>query len=149
MRRLWLIARVPTVLLAALSCLLASGITLARTPAPELSVDHEVATAGFYRLQWAPEAESFELQEASSADFEKATTAYRGPDRATVLSGKADGTRYYRVRASVNGQPGPWSDPVTVTVAHHDPGRAFMFLSLGLVVFVVTALTIVRGKETE
>jgi hypothetical protein len=112
-------------------------------------VDNEIATAGFYRLNWETEAESFELQEASSPGFENTTTSYSGPDRATVISGKPDGTWYYRVRASTNGQPGPWSNPATVTVAHHSLGRAVMFLSLGFIVFVAIVLTIFRGKETE
>ena len=141
--------RMPIVLVPALACLLTTGVIRAQTPVPELSVDHETATAGFYSLNWAADAESFELQEASSPNFDNTTTAYSGPDRATVFSGKADGTRHYRVRASVNGQPGPWSDPVTVTVAHHNLGRALLFMALGFIVFVAIALTIVLGKETK
>lgn len=141
--------RIPIILVPALTYLLTTGVIHAQMPVPELSVDNETATAGFYRLNWETDAESFVLQEASSPNFENTTTAYSGPDRATVFSGKADGTWHYRVRASVNGQPGPWSDPVTVTVAHHDLGRALMFLALGFIVFVTIVLMIIRGRETE
>ncbi|MBW9264975.1 MAG: hypothetical protein K1565_05560 [Candidatus Thiodiazotropha sp. (ex. Lucinisca nassula)] len=141
--------RIPIILAPALTCLLTTGAIHAQTPVPELSVDNETASAGFYSLNWETDAESFELQEAASPNFENTTTAYSGPDRATVFSGKADGTWHYRVRASVDGQPGPWSDPVTVTVAHHNLGRALIFLALGFIVFVAIVLTIVRVKETE
>lgn len=141
--------RMLIILVPALTCLLSTGVTHAQMTVPELSVDNETATAGYYRLNWETDAESFELQEASSPGFENATTAYSGPDRASVFSGKPDGTWHYRVRAAENGQPGPWSDAVTVTVAHHDPGRAFMFLALGFFIFIAIVLTIVRSRETE
>lgn len=122
------------ILLPALTCLLTTSVIHAQMPVPLLSVDNQTATAGFFHLNWETEANSFELQEASSLDFQNTTTLYSGPDRATVISGKPDGAWHYRVRASVNGQPGPWSDPVTVTVAHHNLSRAFMFLLLGFFV---------------
>jgi hypothetical protein len=137
------------IIVTALTGLLTTGFVQAQIPAPRLSVDNATATAGFFSLSWETDAESFVLQEAASPDFGNTTTAYSGPDRATVFSGKPDGTWHYRVRASVNGQSGPWSDPVTVTVAHHNLGRALIFLALGFIVFIAIVLTIVRSKETE
>jgi len=137
-------------LLPALSCLPTTGVIQAQTAAaPRLSVDNQIATAGFFRLNWESDAEIFELQEASSPGFKETTTPYSGPDRATVISGKPDGTWHYRIRASVNGQPGSWSNPVAVTVAHHSLARALMFLVLGFIIFVAIVLTILRSRKTE
>jgi hypothetical protein len=117
--------------------------------APRLSVDSPTATAGFFRLHWADPAPVFELQEASGPGFNHATTLYRGPDTATVVSGKPDGTWYYRVRAATDAGSGVWSDTVAVTVDHHDLGRALMFLALGFCVFIAIVLTVLRGKGSE
>ena len=96
---------------------------------------------------WETHAERVELQEATDSEFSDATTPYRGPDRATVISGKPNGTWYYRVRASDDAQAGPWSRAVSVTVDHHSLSRALMFLSLGVIVFVATATMIIRGSR--
>jgi hypothetical protein len=116
--------------------------------APQLAVDSPTATAGFFRLSWGPGASEFELQEADGPGFERPTTLYRGPDTATVISGRPDGTWHYRVRAVTDTGAGSWSNPIAVTVDHHDLGRALTFLALGCGVFVATALTIVRGKDS-
>jgi len=130
-----------------LVCLLPLAAANALEAAPQLSSDTNVASAGFYRLMWETHAEDVELQEAANPDFRDVTIPYRGPDRATVISGKPDGTWYYRVRAADGADPGPWSRAVAVTVAHHSLSRALMFLSLGVVVFVATATMIIRGTR--
>ena len=130
-----------------LVCLSPIDLASAQDSAPRLSSDTDVASAGFYRLMWKTNAEHVELQEATDPDFRKVKISYRGPDRATVISGKPDGTWYYRVRAADGADPGEWSRPVSVTVAHHSLSRALMFLSLGVVVFVATASIIIRGTK--
>jgi len=72
---------------------------------------------------------------------------YKGPDRATVISGQADGTRVYRVREVGEGRVYPWSEPVTVTVAHHPLSRAVAFFTVGALVFLATLGLIVRGAR--
>jgi len=139
---LWMAVRVML-----LACLLSTVPAHAGTPAPQLAVDNPVATAGFYRLSWVTEAEQAELQEATDPAFHDPVTLYTGPDRASVLSGKPDGTRYYRVRGITNATPGRWSEPVRVTVEHHDLRRAFLFLALGFSVFVAILVTVVRGAS--
>lgn len=120
---------------------------------PVLSADTEVATAGYFGLSWglsrrpAGEADGaparFELQEAAGPAFGAPRTLYTGPDRATALSGRKDGTYYYRVRAD----GGPWSAPVAVEVAHHSLVRAGLFFALGAAVFAATAVLILRGAH--
>ena len=138
----------PWALATMLACLPSLATASAGDPAPRLSSDTEVASAGFYRLMWETHAERVELQEAADPEFRHATTPYRGPDRATVISGKPNGTWYYRVRAADGADPGAWSPAVTVTVAHHSLARALMFLSLGVIVFVATATMIIRGTRS-
>ena len=125
---------------------------LAETPlqVPSLSSDTEIATAGFYRLSWQTDGiTQVELQEADNPDFADASIDYQGPDDASVVSGKPNGTWYYRARVIGDQQAGPWSTAVKVTVAHHPLYRAFMFFGLGVVVFVATLLLVVRGAERE
>jgi hypothetical protein len=130
----------------ALLGLLIAGTGYAGAQAPHLSVDNAIASAGFFRLSWESNAKRVELQVASSPDFQDPATVYTGPDRATVISGKPDGTLYYRIRALSNPEAGPWSEPVKVEVQHHSLARALMFLSLGILVFSITAIVIVRGS---
>ncbi|MGD2112935.1 MAG: fibronectin type III domain-containing protein [Gammaproteobacteria bacterium] len=132
-------------LLLAVACLLAAAPLQTVHPAPRLDSDRDIAAAGFYRLAWETDAERIELQEATGPGFQKPLTLYTGPDRATVISGKPDGTWYYRVRAAGNPPGGPWSDPVAVTVAHHSLSRALLFLALGVGVFVAIVGVIVRA----
>ena len=136
---LWVAVRVML-----LACLVSAGPAHAVTAPPQLAVDNPLATAGFYRLSWVTEAAQVELQEAMDPAFHDPVTLYTGPDRASVLSGRPDGTRYYRVRG-MNATPGRWSESVRVTVEHHDLRRAFLFLALGFSVFVAILATVVRG----
>lgn len=136
----------PVLITLALACLLIAGPIQADSHAPQLSSDHEVATAGFFRLSWKTTAKRVELQEANSLSFSHPKTLYTGPDSNSVISGKSNGSWYYRVRA-LDPQIGAWSDPVTVLVAHHDLSRALMFLSLGIIVFVGIVVLIVRGER--
>lgn len=116
----------------------------------ELESNTELATAGFYRLSWEADGHSetqFELQEATGPGFADARTLYRGPDLATVLSGRADGQYYYRVRTMSSAGAGQWSEPVHVSVEHHSLARAFGFFAAGAVVFLATLGLIVFGTR--
>lgn len=140
---------VAVMLFYAVTCLPSAG-TANEATAPRLSVDSPLATAGFFRLNWGlSDGADFELQEAPDPEFSDPRTLYQGADTASVISGKPNGTWHYRVRAVTHAGHGPWSDSVTVTVAHHALSRALIFLSLGFVVFLAIAATVVRGKGNE
>lgn len=141
--------RMELLLLCGLLCLGVAAAMEARAAAPRLAVDSGVATAGYYRLSWETDSVHAELQQAGGAGFGDAATLYRGPDRATVISGRPDGIWYYRVRAIEAGQPGPWSEPLSVTVRHHSLGRAIAFFALGLLVFLGILLLVTRGAWQE
>lgn len=121
--------------------------SLDESQTPLLSSDNETPTAGYFRLSWETNADLVELQEATSTDFSSNTTLYRGPDQARVISGKRDGTWYYRVRNVSHSETGPWSQPVAVTVSHHQVSRAFLFLAVGIIVFIATVIVIIRGSR--
>ncbi len=124
------------------------AVTGPAVAAPELKSDTPVATAGFYQLQWEADQVlvDYELQEATRADFADARSLYRGPDRASVLSGKSDGDYYYRVRVLDATGASPWSDSLHVQVRSHPLNRALVFLALGALVFLATVVLILRGE---
>lgn len=117
-----------------------SGV--AAQPPIELEASTGLSDTGHYRVSWsADEDAEVTVQEASTADFSDARTIYRGADRATVLSGRLDGTYFYRARA----EDGPWTAPLAVEVRHHSLTTAFAYLGVGAVVFLATAVLIVAG----
>ena len=133
-----------TVLVLAMT--LPAGRSMAGATMPQLTSDTDIATAGFYRLTWkTTQAGAVELQEATDPAFRNTITFYKGPDRATVISGKPNGTWYYRVRALIGAQPGTWSEPVAVKVSHHSLSRALLFFGLGVVVFLATLTMVFRA----
>lgn len=143
--------RLRTLLMGALllTCQCPAGLARTPLPAPSLSSDTEIANAGFYRLSWQKpgDAVQIQLQEANDPSFAHAALHYQGPDDASVISGKPDGTWYYRAREISDQLTGPWSETVKVTVAHHPLSRAFMFFALGVVVFVATLLLVISGTK--
>ena len=115
-----------------------------------LTTDTELATAGYYQLSWQPgldgashKALRFELQQSPTADFQGVKIIYRGPDRASVVSGQPDGDYYYRIRAMSDQTITPWSHPIIVKVQHHPLGRALGFFATGAAVFFITLFFIV------
>jgi hypothetical protein len=125
-------------------------------PLLELNVDSQVATSGYYRLNWDWRTESpgnfsqFELDESKDDDFTDKVVFYRGPDLATVVSGKSNGTLYYRIVA-LDAQDNilATSNPVKVQIQHHSLSRALLFFGLGAVVFLFTLVVVLRGQSPE
>ena len=113
---------------------------------PVLQSNTTLATAGYYQLSWQHDIGSnYELQESTVADFSVAQTLYTGMDTASVISGKPDGIYYYRLR--INNPQSAWSEPVAVTVKHHPIERAFVFFTLGVVIFILVLVTVLRGNK--
>lgn len=116
----------------------------------DLQADTDVATAGYYQLKWQGVADNVnvEIQEADNARFRNAETLYQGRDRARVVTGRSDGTYYYRARrVDVNGSTGAWSDIVKVQVEHHPLSRAFGFFTVGAIVFLSILIAILIGNR--
>jgi hypothetical protein len=94
-----------------------------------------VSNEGYYQLTWDAE-EPIRLVESMSSDFAAAITLYSGSDSGHVISGKPDGTWYYRLE-SADGST-VLSDISVITVAHHPLRRAFLFFAIGAIVFFAT-----------
>lgn len=92
----------------------------------------------------------YELQESPDSQFQDASVRYHGPDLATVMSGRADGMRYYRVRAIRADLPfSQWSNTVSVETRHHSLSRAFGFFTVGAIIFVLTLVLVLRGGRHQ
>jgi hypothetical protein len=87
---------------------------------------------------------SFRLERATSADFGDAAPVYEGAQTASVLSGLADGTYWFRVRQE---DRETYSAPVMFQVRHHRLDVALGLFAAGAVVFALTAGLILRREE--
>ena len=91
--------RSPALVVLLLTWQLPTALAATSLQVPSLSSDTAIATAGFYRLSWQTDGiTQVELQEADNPDFADASVDYQGPDDASVVSGKPNGTWHYRVR---------------------------------------------------
>lgn len=114
---------------------------------PVLNSNKDVAEAGFFKLSWQESIGDVEIEEATNRDFSNSNRLYPGSDNATVISGKPNGTWYYRARSIDDEQAGSWSEVMRVTVVHHSLQRALFFFSAGLVMFVATCWLVIRGDR--
>jgi hypothetical protein len=134
-------------------CMVLTFLLVAAPPlaaAPALQSDSELATAGYYRLSWQSNvAADFVLEEATNSTFSQATTLYQGPDTATLISGRSDGTYYYRIRNVQDDIETAWSNVTKVEVTHHPLSRAFMFFVLGATVFIATLIVVILGSKAH
>ena len=89
---------------------------------------------------------TYQLEQSSTANFAEIDSRYSGPDTASVLSGLREGDYYFRVRAtSPAGEPGPWSDTLSLSVQFMDRNTLFALLGTGFVVASLTMGAIVTG----
>ena len=126
-----------------MAAILLSGVT-ARANKVEFLLDAEVINLsdGHIKLQWKAENNTtFELQQATTANFSNAATIYQGPDQASFISGLKDGDYFYRVRAVGR----TWSKPLLIKVEHQSLTLAFTLFGVGAVVFLLTVLVVVKG----
>ncbi|MFQ5471088.1 MAG: hypothetical protein ACE5EH_12465 [Gammaproteobacteria bacterium] len=108
-----------------------------------LQTSDTVSRTGHFQLSWQYDGPTgiFELQQSNSDDFKNSRTIYKGPDKARTMSGLTNGNYYYRLRSSGH----EWSEAIVVKVEHYELSTAFIFLGLGAIVFLATAILIVRG----
>ena len=118
--------------------------------APQLQTDSELATAGYYQLSWQGDINSdYLLEESTDPSFSQSTILYEGPDTATLVSGRSDGTYYYRIRFIQDDTESGWSNVTRVEVSHHPLSRAFMFFALGAIVFIATLVVVALGSRSH
>lgn len=133
----------------------ASGAAVAAAGPPPVAFDQDgpIATSeGHATLTWSATdfdgvVPNFELEESDVPSFRESRTRYRGPDRASFVSGLPEGTTWFRVRARVDDRPGPWSEPVEIVVTYASGATLFRLLSLGAIVFLATVVTVAIGHR--
>ncbi len=87
--------------------------------APVMTPIDNPTNADAYAVQWSavPGAYSYELVQDTASTFSSPVTRYVGAATAYNVTGQPEGTWYYRVRATHGALIGPWSTPVSTTVA--------------------------------
>ena len=115
---------------------------------------------GFVTLEWKPAREepslTYELQQSGGESFpgDSPKVRYRGPDLGSVLTGYAEGTYHFRVRAiDADGTPGDWSPSVTAEIKYREKWQVVLLLTAGVIVFLATTVTLVtchlKSKSTD
>lgn len=126
-------------------------------PGVEFTVPHtSKSSSGNIKLIWELDGKQdvwekteFELQKSRDEEFTEAKTAYTGPDRATFISGLADGMYYYRIRVIKGDEVGVWSDTVKFEVKHHSLKLALVLFFIGAIVFSATVWIVLKGASKE
>jgi uncharacterized repeat protein (TIGR01451 family) len=85
---------------------------------PVLNAIDNPSKASSYTVSWSAVAgaESYQLEEATSSDFANPTLVYSGLATSHQVTGKSNGTYYYRVRAVNGAVTGAWSNVVSTAV---------------------------------
>jgi hypothetical protein len=98
---------------------------------------------GRIKLIWGSAGEDalYELQSATDETFETPKLMYKGPDRASFVSGLKNGTYYYRVKS----ENSSWSKTLVVEVEHHSIQLAMILFAVGGIVFLLTVAVVVEG----
>lgn len=136
---------------ALLCCALAFSVTGA-PPVVEFvdapATGEITSSDGSITLSWTvpPEPWLVELQQGTSMTFVTNLDRYWGRDAGSVITGLAEGTHYFRVRAvDDTGTKSAWSEPLSVEVTFMNRSRLFWLLSLGGLVVGMTVVTILAG----
>jgi len=112
---------------------------------------------GAMLLSWDAELRvgerEYELQAADDPSFADAELRYRGSYPSFFVSGRPDGTRYFRLRsrelaAAETSAWTEWSASKAVIVEHHDLRLALALFFAGAAVFLATCFTLVAGARS-
>ena len=144
-KKLFTMPRSVNIVFAAFFFLLFASSAISAAP---VFTEYNISSnAGYYILSWEKDKDlEIELQESEHPDFKNVRTLYLGKDSASTLSGKRNGSYYYRLRY-VSGDSG-WSRTCKVEVVHHSLEKALIFLAIGAFIFFATlALLISEGLK--
>lgn len=110
-----------------------------------LSASTELSNEGYFVLNWqtpSPDA-TLIIEQASSSDFVNPVIREIAGEGAATITGLTDGNYFFRLVDENN----VLSNTVQVSVAHHSLGRAAGFFLLGLILFSILVITILRGNK--
>lgn len=98
-------------------------------------------------LSWSlsSPASSPVLQQATNPDFSNPIDREIENEGSLTITGQVDGEYYFRLADG----PNALTEPLLVTVEHHQLSRAGFFFSLGLMLFTVLVVLILRGSRRE
>ena len=98
--------------------------------------------AGYYKLSWSsPFDKSSTLEESNDSLFTNPSVFHIHNHDSITLTGRENGTYYYRMRDSND----EFSNVVHVTVKHHSVEKAFAFFALGLCIFIILIFVLRSG----
>ena len=100
------------------------AITVSSTPGTPSSITYPTEDAdGNFTIQWASSGSgvTYLLQRAANSSFTGAVTAYSGSSLSYPQTGLADGTYYYRVRASNGCGNSGWRTGYAISVGDVEP----------------------------
>jgi hypothetical protein len=111
---------------------------------PTLDCPAAPSDTGAYRLGWNNDqpGKIFRLEEDGEV-------LYVGPQQATTVSGRAEGSYAYRVGVLEDNKVSSWSEPCTVVVSPPSLALALTLFGVGLLVFVATVFVVVRGHRAH
>lgn len=145
--------------MAKLACLLFSLLAINTSYGSDLEPPlftipgENFSDSGYIQISWSDNSNDrsvkFQLEQADDPEFENTKLIYEGPDRASFISGLADGNYYYRIRKTFNGQSSGWSSAIIVKVEHHSLAMAFSLASIGLTVFLLTVAVVIKGIRND
>ncbi|MBW2536898.1 MAG: hypothetical protein JRI55_35765 [Deltaproteobacteria bacterium] len=111
---------------------------------PTLECPAAPSDTGAYRLAWKGDSQGklFRLEENGEV-------LYVGPQQATTVSGRAEGSYSYRVGMLEGKKVSSWSEPCTVVVSPPSLALALTLFGVGLFVFLATVFAVVRGHRAH
>ncbi|MFN3163244.1 MAG: hypothetical protein ACE37N_07140 [Pseudohongiellaceae bacterium] len=115
------------------------------TDSTSLSASTELSNEGYFVLNWqtpSPEA-TLILEQDTSGDFTDPVVREIAGEGAATITGLTNGNYFFRLVED----GATLSNTVEVTVAHHSLGRATGFFLLGLCLFSILVITILRGNK--
>ena len=112
---------------------------------PTLTLNTALSTEGYFTASWSGlQADTGQLQVSNSADFSQASIYPITGEGSMTLSGYPDGIWFLRA-----GDGTRWAATVSLEVRHHSLARAAGFFTLGLLLFLVLLVVIVRGSSMK
>lgn len=110
-----------------------------------LSASTDISNEGYFVLNWQSDSNSDNLilEQAGDENFSNPIERDLSGATAATITGLTDGVYYFRLTDSRSAL----SNTVNVIVAHHSLARAGSFFLLGLVLFSLLTVSILRGNR--
>lgn len=117
------------------------------TKALEFTQSSYTSQTGYQHIQWDADHETMPVivEMALNASFDEPRILYAGKNRSAFISGLHNGNYFLRIKPA----GGNWSSQTTLEVQHHSMSKAIYLFLIGLFVFALTVLVIIREACNE